>query len=283
MGIAKQSSPMLFYFHHAKIFCVKIITTLLFAAFSYGAFAQTYPFAEGFEGMPNTQVPSNWGGSMKVLQNHGLNDLKALCARVSSAVSVDSSITPLIGPLTSSSVLSFYYRVIDQANYPSTPTNLDNGDSIEILLSADSVNYQTVFLIDLNNHNPSFNFVKKKVYLSQFAGSNVNFKIRCHYATGASFFVDIDTVLVKDDTQAGIEDISNESSFSLYPNPVSQFAVCNLQFAASKQPSLKIFNSIGQEVFYSPSVANCQLPIADFSPGLYFVQVGNTTRKLIIE
>ena len=261
---------------------MKIITTLLLAAFSYGAFAQTYPFAEGIEGMPNTQIPAGWGGSMKVLQNHGLNDLKALCARVSSAVTTDSSITPLIGPLTSSSVLSFYYRIIDQANYPSTPTNLDNGDSIEILLSADSVNYQTVFLIDLNNHNPSFNFVKKKVYLSQFAGGNVNFKIRCHYATGASFFVDIDTVLVRDDTQAGIEDINDNVSYSLYPNPASsQFTVHSSQLT---ERMLKVYDVAGREIYSGFSnTANCHLSTVNWSPGLYFVQLSNTTSKIIIE
>lgn len=234
--------------------------------------------------MPNTQVPAGWQGSMKILQNHGLNDLKALCARVSSAVTVDSAITPLIGPLTSSTALSFYYRIIDQANYPSTPTNLDAGDSIEILLSSDNVNYQTVFLLDMNNHNPSFNFVKKKVYLSQFAGNNVNFKVRCHYGTGASFFVDIDTVVVKNEAQTAIEDLNRDISFSIYPNPAgSQFAVRGSQFTTGEETPLNVYDISGREIYSGSFTVNRHVSTVNWSTGLYFVQIGNLIRKLIVE
>ncbi len=264
---------------------MRIITALCFILFSLQPFAQTYPYGEGFEGMPNTQVPVGWGGSMKVLSNHGINDLKAICARVSSAVTLDSAITPLIGPLTSTSVLSFQYRIIDQSIYPSTPTNLDDGDSIEILISTDSVNYHTVFLITDNNHNTSFNFVKKKVFLSQYAGSNANFKIRCHYGTGTSFYVDIDTVAVKNEPQTGIEDLSNETSFSLYPNPTSsQFTVCSLQVFSFKKTYLNVYDVSGREIHSEVfTSAYCQLPTANWQPGIYFVQIGNLTRKLIVE
>ncbi len=266
---------------------MRITITLFLLFFSLKPFAQTYPFAEGFEGMPNTQVPTGWEGSMKVLTNHGINDYKAVCARVSSAVTVDSSITPLIGPLTSASALSFYYRIIDQNIYPSTPTNLDVGDSIEVLLSTDSINYQTVFLIMLDNHNTSFNFVKKKVFLSQFAGSSVNFKFRCKFGTGAGYYVDIDTVVVKDEPQTGVEDLNDDASFSLYPNPVSQLAIGSLQFAVSEQLIGNQFTltDIEGKVIecgrIKSSIFNLQSSI--LSKGLYFVQIGNTTRKLIIE
>ena len=264
---------------------MKIFTPLLLLLLSLQTFAQTYPFAEGFEGMPNTQVPIGWGGSMKVLQNHGIGDFKAVCARVSSAVTEDSSVTPLIGPLTSSSALSFYYRIIDQANYPSTPTNLDAGDSIEILLSTNGTDYQRIFLIDMDSHNPTFNFVKKKVYLSQFAGNSVNFKIHCFYGTGASYFVDIDTVVVKNDVQAGIEDVENNVSFSLYPNPArSQFTVRSSSFASTNETALKVYDVCGKEVYSGTlTTANCQLSTVNWNHGLYFVQAGNTTRKLIVE
>lgn len=262
---------------------MRIIIALCFTVLYLQPFAQTYPYGEGFEGMPNTQVPVGWGGSMKVLSNHGINDLKAICARVSSAVTVDSAITPLIGPLTSSSVLSFQYKIIDQAIYPSTPTNLDEGDSIEILISTDSVNYHTVFLITDNNHNTSFNFVKKKVFLSQYAGSNANFKIRCHYGSGASFYVDIDTVAVKDEPQTGINDLSKKTAFSLYPNPCS--IATGLWIESENYNDLTVFNMLGEAVLES-KIQNLKSKIdfpANWNPGIYFVQIGNVTRKLIVE
>ena len=239
---------------------MKKIFLLLSLLSCLNAFSQTYPFADGFEGQPSNQPPAGWGGSMKVLLNHGLNDLKAICGRVSSAVTVDSAITPLVGPLTSSTSMTFYYRIIDQANYPSTPTNLDVNDQVEIMLSTDGVNYQTVYLIDLNNHNPSFNFSKKKVFLTQFAGSTVNFKIRCQYGTGASFFVDIDTVTVANDPQAGIEDLKGDVTFSLFPNPCTSNTGCTLHFEDSKQYPVKVFNALGQQVYYSPGFANLSHP-----------------------
>ena len=257
-----------------------LLLLLLFGV--YQSYSQTYPYAEGFEGMPNTQVPTGWGGSMKVLQNHGLNDFKAISARVSSAVPVDSGITPLIGPLTSASAFSFYYRIINQANYPSTPKDMDNGDMVEIMISTDGVNYQTVYQIDMNNHNPTFNFAKRKVFLSQYAGSTVNFKLRCTYATTPSFFVDFDTITVMNDPQAGIEDATAEQTFTLFPNPVSAGNNCFIQTSIPTNQPVKIYNALGEVVYNTQTFADCTLPTADYTPGLYFLQCGNTTRKLII-
>lgn len=266
---------------------MKKITLLLLLLLSLTTFAQVYPFAEGFDGMPGNQPPIGWGGSMKVLLNHGVNDLKGLSGRVSSAVTKDSSITPLIGPLTASSAISFRYRIIDQANYPSTPTNLVTGDEFILLISSDSVNYQTILQIDENNHNPNFNFLTKKIYLSQFAGQSVQFKFLCKYATGASFFVDIDTVQVFNDPQAAIEILNNNTAaFTIYPNPASannSLIQINTNNAFIGLP-YKICTVNGQELIGGTITATTfQLPCNNFAAGLYFVQLGNLTRKLIIE
>jgi hypothetical protein len=263
-------------------------TTLLLLLFIAAALsAQTYPYAEGFEGMPNTQVPAGWGGSMKVLQNHGINDFKAICARVSSAVTVDSGITPLIGPLTAASALSFKFRFIDQANYPSTPTNLDAGDQLEVLLSTDSVNYQLIQLIDMNNYTATFNFVQKKIYLSQYAGSSVYFKFRAQYGTGTSFFVDIDTVRAADEPQTGISDITTEESFRVYPNPCSGSMVSCLAFIVDDALFGKEYTIVdlqGKVIERNRITTRNQKPeTRNLSAGMYFVQAGNLTRKLIIQ
>ncbi|MCX6199325.1 MAG: T9SS type A sorting domain-containing protein [Bacteroidetes bacterium] len=269
---------------------MKKLLPLLFLFFSFKIFAQTYPFAEGFEGQPNNFPPSGWGGSMKILSNHGINDYKALCARLSSAVTVDSAITPLIGPLTSQSTIIFKYRAIDYANYPSTPTNFDVGDQIELLLSTDGINYQTVYLIDLNNHNPSFNFTQKKVFITQFTGSNAYLKFRCQYGTGASFFVDIDTVQVRNDPSAsGINDLSDEENILVYPNPAhDEFAVYGLQSLKGNEKSIAVYDVSGRKIFFSPlqsSIFNLQS--SSWLHGVYFVEVADKTkritRKLIIE
>lgn len=245
--------------------------------------AQTYPFHEGFEGLASTQVPPGWGGSMKVLGYHGRFDSKGLAARVSSAVELDSSITPLIGPLTSSSTFSFYYRIIDQAIYPSTPTDLDIDDQIEIMVSTDSINYQTVQLIDMNNHNASFNFVKKKVIVTQYAGNSVYFKIRCQFGTGGGYYVDFDTLVVANDPQLDVADIGDKREVSIYPNPCS--SVTNLQLPLhSQQQEITVFNSLGEKLFETKTTVNSQLSTVNWANGIYFVHIGNEiTRKLIVQ
>lgn len=262
---------------------MKNILTLVTLFFCCHTFAQNYPFAEGFEGMASNLPPTGWAGGMKVLGNHGRNDSKAVCARVSSAVTIDSSVTPLIGPLTSTSSLSFYYRIIDQNIYPSTPTVLDAGDSIEVLLSSDSINYHTVFLISATNHTSSFNFVKRIVNISQYAGAMVNIKFRCKFGSGGGYYVDIDTVVVKDDPQTDILPIRAETPFVLFPNPCSASGICTLQQLYESRAIVKVYQATGACVFSAPLSQNLRLQVAGWLPGVYFVQVGNVTRQLIVE
>ena len=116
---------------------ILLLATLLF---SMGAWAQTYPFAEGFHGQPSGQVPSGWSGDIPVLSYHGLNEEKSLAAEIGGADLVDSIISPLIGPLTNVSTVSFWYRIIDKNIYPSTPTTLGAGDKVEVFISNDGTN-----------------------------------------------------------------------------------------------------------------------------------------------
>lgn len=264
----------------------KPIHLLLILIISTNVFCQTYPFSEGFEGFPSGQVPAGWGGSMKVLLNHGINDLKGLSARVSSAVTVDSSITPLIGPLTGTSAFSFRYRIIDQNIYPSTPTNLVTGDKVEILISNDGLNYQTILELNEDNHNPSFNFLTKKIFLAQYAGQTVNFKFRCTYGTGASFYVDIDTVKAFNDQQTGIADLHTPATISIYPNPVNNAANPVVYIKATDALTnewYKVYNAQGSLVL-SGKLTNAvnAIDATALTAGIYFIQAGNLTQKLIV-
>ncbi|MES2621116.1 MAG: T9SS type A sorting domain-containing protein [Bacteroidota bacterium] len=258
------------------------IHRLILFIFLYPFFlsAQTYPFKEGFEGLASTQVPPGWGGGMKVLSYHGRNDSKGLSARVSSAVEVDSAITPLIGPITSSTSFSFWYRIIDQSIYPSTPTDLDIDDRIDIMASTDGISYQTVFLIDMNSHVTSFNFVKKKAIVTQFAGSSVNFKIRCQFGAGAGYYVDFDTIVVDNDPQLSLEDIGANNQLSIYPNPCSSQVNLQLDINDSKGSSLDFFNSIGYKILAAKVENSIQIPTDNLPDGVYYIQVGDLTRRI---
>lgn len=253
---------------------------------SLSASAQTYPFSEGFQGTTSGQVPAGWQGDIKVLSYHGQFDEKGLAAEIGGGDLVDSIISPLIGPTTASTVISFYYRIIDKDIYPSTPTNLDAGDLFELKVSSDGVNYTTVQQIDENNHNPNFNFLRKKVYIPQYAGSNINLKFVCSFGAGSTYFIDIDSVKVENDPTASISNVS-DVKVAIFPNPCSQAATCNVQISNSEAYTLSVFDILGNNIYSIQGAGNTNLPAANFSRGLYLVQLkqnGRTfTQKLVIQ
>lgn len=254
--------------------------------FSIHAGAQTYPFSEGFYGTPSGQIPVGWTGDIPVLAYHGQNDEKGLAAEIGGSDLVDSIVSPLIGPVTASSAITFYYRIIDKNIYPSTPTNLETGDLFELKVSNDGVNYTTVQQIDENNHNPNFNFLKKKVYIPQYAGDNITLKFVCTFGSGATYFIDIDSVEVKNDPTIGIADVSN-TKISVYPNPCSQSVVCNVQINNSEAYTLNVFDILGNNIYSIQHTGNTSIPTTALSKGIYLVQIkqsGKTfTQKLVIQ
>ncbi|MBS1613001.1 MAG: T9SS type A sorting domain-containing protein [Bacteroidetes bacterium] len=262
---------------------ILLLATLLF---SMGAWAQTYPFAEGFHGQPSGQVPSGWSGDIPVLSYHGLNEEKGLAAEIGGADLVDSIISPLIGPLTNVSTVSFWYRIIDKNIYPSTPTTLGAGDKVEVFISNDGTNYDNVYTIDQSNHTSSFNFVRRKAFIPQYAGDMVRVKFVCSFGAGATYFVDIDSVVLRDDPTASISPVLNGAIVKLYPNPVNgsnaQVAIAN-----SETYSINVYDILGNSICSANGSGTLPLPSSEWHSGMYMVQIkqsGRTlTQKLIVQ
>lgn len=252
----------------------------------YTASAQTYPFSDGFYGTPSGQVPASWTGDISVLAYHGQYEEKGLAAEISGGDLVDSIISPLIGPLTSTSTVSFYYRIIDKNIYPSTPTELEGNDRLEVKLTTDGINYQTILQIDENNHNATFNFVKKKIFVAQYAGDTVHIKFVCTFGAGAAYFVDIDSVEVKNDPMASVNDMDNDIDVRLYPNPTSgsnaKIAVANNDFY-----TVNIYDILGNTIHSASGSGTLPLPSSEWHSGLYMIQVKQNgkalTKKLVVQ
>jgi len=245
--------------------------------------AQTYPFGEGFEGLPSGQVPAGWGGSMKVALAHGRDDSKGLIAKLSSTIRQDSTITPPVGPLNSQSVVSFYYRVVDQNIYPSTPTVLDDGDTIDFFISTDNQNYEQVHSINKSNHATNLNFVRRQIWLGPYSGSNVTLKVRCRFGSGGGYFVDFDTISFRNDPQAAIAELNDDAALRVYPNPCNYATGCHIQVDAGEAAELLVLDIAGRVVYRAENFTKGTLPANGWQPGLYFVRAGTTTRKLIVE
>lgn len=87
--------------------------------------------------------------------------------------------------------------------------------------------------------------------------------------------------LVRDPDFLGIEDKSIRADLSVYPNPAT--TVLNLT-ATKPLGNINIYNILGQEVLQLTSQENQKrIHTSDLPSGVYFVQVGTETQRLIIK
>jgi hypothetical protein len=79
--------------------------------------------------------------------------------------SKDSTVSPLIGPLTSTSQLSFFYRIMNTGGtYPHIPATIGTGDVVEVYAGSQSLNfYQLVYTINSTNYVSDTSFKKIKI------------------------------------------------------------------------------------------------------------------------
>lgn len=81
------------------------------------------------------------------------------------------------------------------------------------------------------------------------------------------------------------ESVSNEYSFKLSPNPAKNFVIVEFETLQENMP-LQIFDIRGRKVKIVEAKAGekqKRIELGDFAKGTYFIRLGNTTKKLIIE
>ncbi len=185
----------------------KNLLLLLSVIFCSAIYAQTYPFIDDFETYPDFTTLGTQGGymsDMSVYSTHGFANSKGLIAAINQFNHSDSTVSPLVGPVTLTSEVSFYYRICDALLYPATATPLMSGDKIEIYGGSQQLGaYQLLGTINLSNHMTSTSFIKKTYALpAVFAGNPGNIKIKVTRGNASSIdcFFDFDSLVVKDAT-----------------------------------------------------------------------------------
>ena len=270
---------------------VKYISMVLFILFGMRAFTQVYPYKDGFSTDPAGQPPPGWSGDAVVYLNHGDNGARALAGHITSIFTEQNSITPVIGSLTPHSVLTFYYRVVDQYIYPSTGTTYYAGDSFNTQLSVNGGAYQTVLAITDSNHTPDLNFVQQKVYIGGFVGDTVHIQFNFIFGgTGGGYYVDIDSMAVYEDPTAAIGNVDGDLGASIFPNPaaIGQGCTVHLDNTEHEAVNMEIFDAVGRSIYrnsvLNPSGTHIGL---DWPVGLYYIRLNSkektVTRKLVIE
>jgi ligand-binding sensor domain-containing protein len=95
----------------------------------------------------------------------------------------------------------------------------------------------------------------------------------------------LDFGVLKIDHTSSIMKNQETGSFSIYPNPASDFINIDLSnVAIMKDQKLELYNSLEKvrEFDVTDSRTLITIPVSDLSSGLYFVKLGNITRKIII-
>lgn len=89
----------------------------------------------------------------------------------------------------------------------------------------------------------------------------------------------IDTLQTRFDEWGGcamgtsVEEIEKDF-VSVFPNPADQWAVFSVQLANKENAELKVFNSLGEEIYQAVfSSANYTLATANWQPGIYFYRI----------
>lgn len=93
------------------------------------------------------------------------------------------------------------------------------------------------------------------------------------------------TITAQYTINTGLEDVNDRSSIEIYPNPVKDNLVIEIndsKLIQDKNKGIYIMNSFGRIVYFSPYIKNKQtINLSYLSTGIYFVTVGNECRKMV--
>ncbi len=100
--------------------------------------------------------------------------------------------SPQLGIIQNNDSLVFDYRIVDFLGDGNTATNLGANDNIIVQISTDcGETYETVFVIDNNNHLPSTNLQQVNIPLGAYVGQYIRVRFIATWGEG-DYFVDID-------------------------------------------------------------------------------------------
>ena len=110
--------------------------------------------------------------------------------------------------------------------------------------------------------------------------------MRCYWREGELFFKygDEDCDAVYKEYHSGIED-HEDAMFAVYPNPTNGVLVVETQnFASLPTQTYRITNLMGQTLMTGQITSETeQINVSDLPDGMYFITVGQGTRKFVVK
>jgi len=272
---------------------MKNFITYLFvwALIGFSASAQTVLFSENFNSYNGFgDAVLGWkGGSFgfRVYIGHGEGispNNKGLAKSFGPNNSTDSAITPWFGPVTSSSALSFITRTATYIGVTAGFRYIPSSNDQFLVLGAsenDSTNYTLVKdLFSVYQGAQGTNFVTVNESLSTFAGQRMKLKFKSRCTNNDLPFQDIDNVEVTSVTSVKYPQQITEG-FQISPNPGN--GLFQIQIAKEKSRTYKLFNALGSLVAEGQLIPNQEtLDFRAQHKGIYFLRIGETTRRIVI-
>lgn len=78
-----------------------------------------------------------------------------------------------------------------------------------------------------------------------------------------------------------VRELEKAVDFVVYPNPAQNQVFIQTDLKEAKY--LKVYGMLGQKVYESPILNQKVLDVSNWSRGVYFIQIGNSTKKLVVQ
>ena len=243
------------------------------------SYAQVFPYSENFNSMPPNNNPVGWTCTLpgfQVYSGHGVSASQALSRGVGTFSMLDSTISPLIGPITPASLLIFSYRIVQYIGATPIAINIMPGEKIEVELTG-SGGFATELTIDNTNHIPDTAFVTQTISLDTHTGTNINvmFKVTSNVS---EFFIDIDNVSVNE--PAGINQLNQSiETARVYPDPVTPGELLSVKNIKPGNYKVAVANEQGRILLQTEAAINHSsgslINTGGLASGMYIVSLTN--------
>lgn len=281
--------------------------TLLFATLTVfwcsTVFAQPgtlplYPYTQAFDSLAPFQSIEGQAGwlngnffgvdpsTVSVYASRGINNSQAMSTALNDFLITDSILTPLIGDLTATSEISFYYRAVQPLplSLPQTLSG-DGGLKLSILPYSGSnpEPEQELYRVSSINHVESSNFFKITLPLSAFAGKTAYFKFSYYQgAQGDDYLIDVDSLVINQPTVTQLTNL-NTNNFVVLMNENNQITITNTKTSSSV---INIYDVNGKLVYNSNVMLSNFIDASQWNKGVYFIQINDQksqfSKKIIV-
>jgi hypothetical protein len=248
-----------------------------------------FPYYQNFDSLIAGQTIEEQGGwnvdfipfgivnDILVTAQRGINGSNSLTMNMNDTSFTDSTTSPLIGPMTANTTFGFSYRIVD-AN--GQPHSLNGNGGFKIIFKQNiSFNWQLVDSISASNHVDSSDYQRVEVPIGTFSGMNGNFRIAFYQGfPGDDYFIDIDSIVVYDPTVTGLKASASNKGFNVSVNSHNEILLSSGN--ASGAQLVEVYSVDGKLMHSANMYQNTlQINAADWSKGVYFVQVSDARSK----